>query len=180
MADLDIHFLPHTDLTPELRQEIDELDRLAFGEIVFEEDPDFPPIQWATPDWMALGFLQGQLVTQLCIPERKIIVGSEKFRLAGLGGMATHPEFQHRGLGSALLAATKSFMRDTIQVPFGLLICANELRLFYELSHWQFAADSLYFRQDGQRRIVNPCVMILQLTDRPWPAGEIDLCGLLW
>jgi GNAT superfamily N-acetyltransferase len=94
--------------------------------------------------------------------------------------MATHPKFQHRGLGSALLAATESFMRDTIQVPFGLLICANELRPFYELSHWQFAADSLYFRQDGKRRIVNPCVMVLQLMDRPWPAGEIDVCGLLW
>ncbi len=180
MTDLDIRFIPRADLKPELQHEIDELDHLAFGDIVFEEDPDFPPIQWAAPDWMALGFLQGQLVTQLCIPEREILVGNEQIRVAGLGGMATHPEFQHRGWGSALLAATESFMRDTIQVPFGLLICADELRPFYELSRWQFAGNVLYFRQDGQRRIVNPCVMILQLMDRLWSPGEIDLCGLLW
>jgi GNAT superfamily N-acetyltransferase len=180
MADLEIRFVPHADLTTELQQEFDTLDRLAFGEITFEENPDFPPIQWATPDWMALGFLQGRLVTQLCIPKREIMVGSEKFWLAGLGGMATHPRYQHRGLGSALLAVTETFMRDTMQVPFSLLICANELCPFYELSHWQVTADFLYFMQDGQRRILNTCVMILQLTDHPWPAGEIDLCGLLW
>jgi GNAT superfamily N-acetyltransferase len=180
MASLDIQFIPQADLTPELQHGFDELDRLAFGEIPFEEDPDFPPIKWATPDWMALGFLQGQLVTQLCIPERDITVAGEKIRVAGLGGMATHPKFQHQGLGSALLAATESFMRDTVKVPFGLLICADTVRPFYKRSRWQFAADFLYFTQDQQRRMMNPCVMVLQLTDRLWPAGEIDLCGLPW
>jgi GNAT superfamily N-acetyltransferase len=180
ITDLEIHFVLHAELTPELQQEFDALDHLAFGGIIFEEDPDFPPIQWSTPDWMALGFMQGRLVTQLCIPTRQIMVGSEKVRVAGIGGMATHPEFQHRGLGSVLLAATETFMRDTIQVPFGLLICADELCHFYELSRWQFAAHELSFTQDGQRRMMNPYVMVLQLTARAWPAGEIDLCGLPW
>lgn len=176
MTDLDIRFLPHADLTPELQQEFDALDHLAFGEIGGE----LSSIQWATPHWMVLGFLPGQLVTQLCIPVREIAVGGEKVRVAGLGGMATHPNFQHRGLGSALLAATEAFMRDTIQVPFGLLICADETCPFYERSHWQIAADFLYFKQDQQRRMLKTCVMALPLTDHPWPAGEIDLCGLPW
>jgi GNAT superfamily N-acetyltransferase len=180
MTDLDIGFIPHAEIRPELQKECDALDHLAFGDIVFEEDPDFPPIQWAIPDWMALGFLQGQLVTQLCIPKREIMVGSEKIWVAGLGGMATHPEYQRRGLGSKLLAATDSFMRDTIQVPFGLLICADETARFYQLSRWQVADNHLYFIQDHQRRRMDPCVMILPLTDRTWPGGEIDLCGLPW
>ncbi len=180
MTNLDIQFIPHADLTPELQREFDRLDRLAFGETIFEEDPDFPAIHWAVPDWMALGFLQGQIVTQLCMPKREILVGKEKFWVAGLGGMATHPEFQHQGFGSALLAATEAFMQDTLLVPFGLLICADETRPFYERSHWQLAANALYFTQEGQRRIMNPSVMILALTDRLWPPGEIDLCGLPW
>jgi nodulation protein A len=180
MTDLEICFVPHADLTPELQQEFDTLDRLAFGEITFEEDPDFPPIQWATPDWMGLGFLQGRLVTQLCIPKREIMVGSEKVWVAGLGGMATHPKYQHQGLGSALLAATETFMQETVKVPFGLLICADKVRPFYELSRWQFAADHLFFTQDQQRRLMNPSVMVLPLTDRSWPEGDIDLCGLPW
>jgi nodulation protein A len=180
MTDLEIHFVPQINLTPELQREFDKLDRLAFGEIIFEEDPDFPPIQWATPDWMALGFLHGQLVTQLCIPRREILVGGEKIWVAGLGGMATHPKYQHRGYGSALLAAIEPFMRDTLQAQFGLLICSDEVRPFYELSRWQYAASALYFTQDQQRRVMNPCVMVLPLTARAWPAGEIDLCGLPW
>jgi aminoglycoside 2'-N-acetyltransferase I len=180
MTDLDIRFMLHADMTPALQHESDALDRLAFGAVTGEEDPDFPAIQWSTADWMVLGFLQGQLVTQLCIPLREITVGSENIRVAGLGGMATHPDFQHQGLGSTLLSATASFMRDTIQVPFGLLICAEATSPFYELSRWQVAADHLYFMQDQERRALKTCVMVLPLTDRPWPAGEIDLCGLLW
>lgn len=178
MTYLDIRFLPQADLKPELRHEYDELDRLAFGSLT--EDHEFSSIQWATPDWMGFGFLQGQLVTQLCIPKREIRVGNEKIWVAGLGGMATHPDFQHLGLGSALLAATERFMRDTILVPFGLLICAEGTCPFYERSNWQIAANFLHFRQEQQSRLLRTCVMILPLTDRLWPAGEIDLCGLPW
>jgi GNAT superfamily N-acetyltransferase len=180
MMDLEIRFIPHSILTSELQRDFDALDRLAFGEMTDEEDPDFPAIKWAAPDWMALGFLQGQIVTQLCIPKREITVGSEKVWVAGVGGMGTHPKYQHQGLGSVLLAATESFMRETVKVPFGLLICAEKVRPFYERSRWQLAADFLYFTQDQQRRRMNPSVMVLQLTDRSWPAGDIDLCGLPW
>jgi GNAT superfamily N-acetyltransferase len=176
MTDLDIRFIPSAVLTEEIQSAFDALDHLAFG----EEKDEFSSIQWATPDWMALGFLQGNLVTQLCIPKREITMGTERVWVAGLGGMATHPKVQHQGLGSALLAATEAFMRDTIQVPFGLLICAEETRPFYARSRWQAAADTLFFTQDQKRRMLKTCVMILPLTDRLWPAGEIDLCGLPW
>ncbi len=79
-----------------------------------------------------------------------------------------------------MLRATESFMRDTMQVPFGLLICADETQAFYQLSRWQRVADALYFTQDKVRRPLQTCVMILQLTDQPWHTGEIDLCGLPW
>jgi len=176
MTELDIRFVPSAALTEEIQSAFDALDHLAFGEL----NDEYSSIQWAAPDWMALGFLQGQLVTQLCIPKREITVGTERVWVAGLGGMATHPKYQHQGLGSALLAATEAFMRDRIQVPFGLLICAEETRPFYARSRWQAAADALYFTQDQTRRMLKTCVMILPLTDRLWPADEIDLCGLPW
>ena len=78
------------------------------------------------------------------------------------------------------LPLPKRFMRDTIQVPFGLLICAEETRPFYPRSRWQAAADALYFTQEQTRRMLKTCVMIVPLTDQLWPAGEIDLCGLPW
>lgn len=180
MPNLDIRFIPRTRITPQLQGDMDELDHVAFAENGHAEDPEFSSIQWSAPDWMGLGFLEGRLVTQLCLPRRRIKAGTQEVWVAGIGGMATHPEFQHRGLGSALLAAAGRFMREEIGVPFGLLICADETRPFYERSHWQAVADILYYIQDGQRRKLKTCVMILSLTDHPWPAGEIDLCGPPW
>jgi predicted acetyltransferase len=178
MTDLDIRFIPFAEMTRDLQSQFDALDHLAFAGI--EEDHELSSIQWAAPDWMAMGFLNGKVVTQLCIPEREITVGSHKVWVAGIGGMSTHPKFQHQGLGSVLLAATEAFMRDTIRVSFGLLICADQTRPFYGRSGWQYVANSLYFTQDQQRRMLKTSVMILPLSNRTWPAGEIDLCGLPW
>jgi GNAT superfamily N-acetyltransferase len=180
MSHIKVEFLSEKAVSPELKQQIDALDHLAFAGNGIDDDPEFSSIQWASPDWMGLGFLNAELVTQLCLPKREIIVGDEKVWVAGIGGMATHPDHQHKGYGSALLRATKSFMRAEMHVPFGLLICAYETQPFYELARWQFAADRLYHSQDNQRRTLNTCVMILSLEDRVWPSGEIDLCGSPW
>lgn len=178
MTSLDIRFIPLAEMTAELQSQFDALDRLAFDQV--EEDHELESIHWAAPDWMAMGFLNGQLVTQLCIPKREILAGSARVWVAGIGGMSTHPDFQHQGWGSGLLAATRTFMRDTVQVPFGLLICADQTQPFYEHSGWQHAADFLYFTQEHQRRLLKTSVMVLSLTGLAWPAGEIDLCGLPW
>ncbi len=114
------------------------------------------------------------------LPKREIRVDDERVWVAGIGGMATHPDHQHKGYGSALLRATESFMRAEMHVPFGLLICDYETRPFYELARWQFAADRLYYIQDNQRRTLTTCIMILMLENHAWRAGEIDLCGSPW
>jgi GNAT superfamily N-acetyltransferase len=179
MTDLQIRFVPRAGITPELDREIDALDKLAFADEVID-DPDFNSIQWAGHDWLALGYVNGELVTQLCLPIREILVGAEKVRVAGVGGMATLPQHWHKGYGTALLSATEIFMRDELRVSFGLLVCADETQPFYQLSRWQKVADSLYFTQDNVRRPLQTCVMILQLTNQTWQPGEIDLLGLPW
>lgn len=179
MSELQVRFISKADITPELDREIDALDKLAFADEVID-DPEFASIQWASPDWMALGYLNGELVTQLCLPKRGILVGAEKVWVAGVGGMATHPKHWHKGYGTALLHASESFMRDEMQVLFGLLICADETQPFYQRSQWQRVADVLYFAQNELRRSLQTCVMVLQLTEQTWQSGEIDLLGLPW
>jgi aminoglycoside 2'-N-acetyltransferase I len=180
MTSISISFLLEKAVSPELKQQIDALDHLAFAGDDIDDDPEFSSVQWASHDWMVLGFLDGELVTQLCLPKREITVGSEKVWVAGIGGMATHPDYQHKGYGSALLRATESFMRDEIRVPFGLLICADSTRPFYELARWQHVANALYYRRENKKLILHTSVMILKLNDQQWPAGEIDLCGSPW
>jgi GNAT superfamily N-acetyltransferase len=181
MDTLEIEIIPADQVSSELDSQIDQLDRLAFGgDGDIDNDPEFSGIQWSSPDWMALGFQGEELVTQLCLPKRQITVGVEKIWVAGIGGMATHPNHHHKGYGSALLKAAETFMRDQLKVPFGLLICASETRRFYELAYWQLVADALYHEQGDQKRILHTSVMILQLENQTWPVGEIDLCGLPW
>ena len=180
MTNLQIRFIHHQEISPELRIKIEELDHLAFAGDDIDNDPEFANIRWATPDWMALGFINEELVTQLSMPKREIMIGTERVWVAGIGGMATHPKHHHKGYGSALLKATETFMRNELQVPFGLLICADETRPFYELANWERVADLLYYHQEDQRRSLHTSVMILQLKNQVCPAGEIDLCGAPW
>jgi GNAT superfamily N-acetyltransferase len=179
MTHLKIEFIPETEINARLNEQIDALDHLAFvGEN--HDDPEFANIQWSSHHWMALGWLDGELVSQACLLKREVSAGAERVWVAGVGGVATHPQWQRKGLASQLMRAATTFMRDEIRVPFGLLICADETRPLYEKTGWQFAADHLTFTQDRRRRALRTCVMVLQLDDPTWPSGEIDLCGLPW
>jgi predicted acetyltransferase len=144
-------------------------------------DPEFDSIDWSTPhEWNALGWLDGELVSQLCLLKREIIVGGEKVWVAGIGGVATHPQWQRKGLASQLMRATADFIRQKMDVLFGLLICAEETRSFYEKLGWQKVADELIFIQNNARKTLKTCVMILKITADPFPGGMIDLRGLPW
>lgn len=179
--DLKIEITQASLISPDVQKHINELDTLAFADDGIDNDPEFSNIHsWASPDWMALGFLNKELVTQLSIPKRKIMVGLERIWVAGIGGMATRPNHHHKGYGSALLKATETFMRNEIRVPFGLLICADSTRPFYELARWQHVANLLFYQQENQKHRLHTSVMILQLGNQTWPAGEIDLCGSPW
>jgi predicted acetyltransferase len=179
MTDLQMSFLPVAEITPELDRRIEALDHLAFsGEA--HTDPEFASIEWGSPDWMSLGFMNEELVTQFSLLKREILVGGQPVSVAGVGGVATHPQWLRRGLASTLLRAAESFMRDEIRVPFGLLICADETQPVYARCGWRTVAKSLLFVQNNLRRRLETCVMILPLADQPWPGGEIDLCGLPW
>ena len=183
MTDLHISFLSSIEITPELGEQIDNLDRLAFSDE--DHTDEFDSIAWATNEWMALGCLDdgttpNVLATQLCLLKREILVGGEPVRVAGVGGVATRPEWQRHGLASQLLRAAETFMREEILAPFGLLICADERQHFYANCGWQSVAQTLNFSQDGRQRALKTCVMVLPLADQLWPTGEIDLRGLPW
>jgi GNAT superfamily N-acetyltransferase len=174
-----IRFIPEGALiTPELKRQIEDVDHQAFS-IYPPEDTN--GIQWASEDeYWELGFLDGVLVSQLCLLRREIKVADQKLWVAGVGAVATLPTYQRRGLGSELMLACNQFMRDTMQVPFGLLVCGPDKQSFYEKAGWKFAASEMIITQNGEDRIFPTIVMVICLTDQPWPAGAIHLCGKPW
>jgi predicted acetyltransferase len=174
---LTIKYLRRDQISDELDQQIDALDHLAF---CGPEDPEVASIEWASSDWMALGFMEDILVTQLCMLKREILVGGEPVWVGGVGGVATHPGWQRRGMASQLLHASETFMCDQLQVPFGLLVCDQTVESVYARCGWQTVAQSLYFVQDGKTRLLKTLVMVLPLAEQAWRTGEINLCGAPW
>jgi ribosomal protein S18 acetylase RimI-like enzyme len=166
MANLNIRLFSSEEISPELELQSSELDRLAFSD-ENPNDPVLSGIEWSSHDWMALGFLKKELVTQLCLIKRGILVGEQPVWVAGVGGVATHSHWQRRGFASQLLRESKTFMYDKMCVPFGLLICAEE-------------TQTVYVIQNGEHRTLDTCVMILPLTTQAWLPGVINLCGLPW
>jgi GNAT superfamily N-acetyltransferase len=179
MANLNIRLFSSEEISPELELQSSELDRLAFSD-ENPNDPVLSGIEWSSHDWMALGFLKKELVTQLCLIKRGILVGEQPVWVAGVGGVATHSHWQRRGFASQLLRESKTFMYDKMCVPFGLLICAEETQTVYAHCGWQTVAKSVDFIQNGEHRTLDTCVMILPLTTQAWLPGVINLCGLPW
>jgi len=129
---------------------------------------------------MGLGREKGEIVTQLGLLKREIRVGDVRIVVGGVGGVATHPARQHRGLSTILMQAAAHFLQTKIKVPFGLLVCADETRPFYARLGWRKVATKLWVTQGKKLLPMQTVVMILPLSARKWPEGEIDLCGLPW
>lgn len=179
-GDLKIEIILDSLVSADAQKSIDELAQLAFADEQ-HDDPEFNSIDWSSPiDYMALGYVDGELVTLACLIRREITVGGKPVWAAGVGGVATHPNRQRRGFASALLQASEKFMREKMSASFGLLVCADERRSFYGRLGWKYVADELFFIQDGKRRSLKTSVMILPLAGQDWLAGEIDLRGLPW
>jgi predicted acetyltransferase len=177
---LQIKILSNDQISHELEKQIDELDHLAYSSIKQPEDPEYSQIVWAAHRWMVLGFINDVLVTQLCLLKREILAGAEHVWVAGLGGVATDPQWQRHGFALQILREAEKFMQDVIQVPFGLLICDQEIQSHYTRCGWLKAAQSLRYSQSDQSHVLNTNVMILPLTNKVWSSGDVDLCGSPW
>lgn len=178
---LQIEFISTDKIPAGLNQEIDKLDQLAFHSQKENEDPELASIDWSSHiDTMALGRVEERLVTMLGLLRREILVGGKPVWVVGVSGVATHPDWQKRGFSSSLLQAAEKYMRQKMDAAFGLLVCSDERRAFYERLGWRNVADEFYFVQNGEQRSLKSSVMILPLAGKNWPSGKIDLCGLPW
>ena len=100
---MQITFQAVDSLGKELEEEIDMLDHLAFS-MDSQEGED--GIEWSmSSNWFVLGRLDGKLVSQIGILDRTIQAGGRDLTVAGVGGVATHPEFHRRGFAGVLLQA---------------------------------------------------------------------------
>jgi aminoglycoside 2'-N-acetyltransferase I len=141
---------------------------------------EFSDIVWSKMEYCVLGLLDGLIVTLLGLYPREILAGAEKVFVAGVGSVATHPDFQRRGYAGLLLERSETFMRDEIQAEFGLLVCSPTREAYYARYGWQTIAGPMVYDMPTCKRTWTDLVLVLPLGERPWPEGKVDLCGYPW
>jgi GNAT superfamily N-acetyltransferase len=155
------------DLSDTERQQMDTVCDQAFGADTDDDHGEGVDYVWIlNNDWHVLVELDGKFVSHV--------------RLSGIGGVATLPGYQKRGLASAAMRATAEFMCNTLKTDFGLLVCARKREPLYRSLGWQEVAGPLVFDQPRGKVTFQDVTMILPCVRRDWPPGVIDLCGLPW
>jgi GNAT superfamily N-acetyltransferase len=164
------------ELTPDEKLRTSEIDHIAFS----GTEDDSGVQTWATSHWLMLGYADDLLVSIVGVLVRDVRVGDQTVRLGGIGGVATLPEWRRMGLAGALLDESAGFMRDTLQVDFGFLICSEAKKPFYGRHGWIEMKAPVVFDQPGGKMSLNDTAMILPALKSSWPPGPVDLCGLPW
>lgn len=176
----EISIKPVTKLTAEENSQTDEVDHLAFS----APDGGLPDqnvdIEWSDPNWLILGRLDGRIVSLVCVLYREVQINQQVIPVGGVGGVATHPDFQRRGLAGQLMERTATFLHDELEVPFGLLVCSDLRVHYYQKFGWQLVEDPMVFDWRGIKRVFNENTMILPLGSQSWPRGTVDLRGKPW
>ncbi len=156
------------------------VDRMAYASLPPEEPGEGPPIEWSGGDTIIYGALDGTIVSQVWVLAREICVNGQPLLVGGIGGVATHPDFQRRGFAEACMRRAEAYMRDVLKVPFGLLVCSEIREKYYQKLGWQTAISPMLFDCSGEKRRWEEVTMVLPLSGDSWPAGTIDLCGKPW
>jgi GNAT superfamily N-acetyltransferase len=146
----------------------------------FKEEFGATAYQWAPADWYAVVKAGGVAVGRVGILARTVAVGGEAVRVGGIAGVATRPEWRHRGVASVAMRAATQFIQRDLECPFGLLLCQRRVSPVYAKLGWQSVAGPTSFEQPGGRTTYQSLTMMIQLGERRWPEGAIDLRGLPW
>ena len=170
-----ITIIPAGDLPDDLRATLTRWQRANFP------DPATDPFVWEKPEWQVFVFVGDEPVSALGIHRRTATVNGQPVYLGGIGSVDTPAEHRRQGYSTAALRQAAAFMRDTIGADFGLLVTGKNLIPFYGRLGWQAVRGPTWCDHPRRGRVILPhVVMVLPLTGRAWPDGDIDLCGLPW
>jgi GNAT superfamily N-acetyltransferase len=139
-------------------------------------------IEWAPHEWSVIGWnADGAALCYVGAILRDARWNAQPVRVAGIGGVKTHPASRGRGLASTAIKRALDVFRHQGDVDFGLLVCESGLVPFYERLGWRRFLGDLFV---AQKQATVPFTFNLPMTmpvclQEPL-AGTIDLLGPPW
>ncbi len=182
-TELRARLVAETDLTDADEGRIRALLVAAFPQYV----EIFTAVSWyaARPDHrLWLEDAEGRMAAHLDFEQRVIGGGDTDVFVAGVGEVATHPDWQGRGVGRLLMAELQRVLRDELPVSFGYLNCREAVAGFYESVGWHRVKQPVRSLDPATHewRVETDPTMVLPAreTVECFPQGLIDLRGMWW
>ncbi|WP_445443168.1 GNAT family N-acetyltransferase [Clavibacter sp. km1a] len=161
-------------------------DRAATGvltDLAFALPPDDPAsrMTWSHADQTVLARdPEGGVAAMVAIVHRAGTLDGRPVRLAGIGGVASHPSLRGRGYGRAALDRALEAV-DAHDPDLTQLICHPRMFGYYAQVGFLPFAGTTWMEQGGQRVVLDYEPTRIRPGRLPAPAdGELDLCGPPW
>lgn len=138
-------------------------------------------VQWADADYRFVLSHEGEAVSHVALHIRQGLANGRPVRIAGIGGVMTHPAVQGNGHAQRLLRAALDQAAER-RADFCLLVCEDKNVGFYEKQGWRVFPGTMIHQQQGGRSLpwTLSKVMVRDQGRRAPRGGMIDLQGLPW
>ncbi len=138
------------------------------------------------PEYSVIIRKDSTLLAHLAVINRPILIGTESYRVAGIGNVCVHPSGRGRGVSRILLS--KAMEEATAQAfDVGFLFCKAEIQNIYANLGWIAvnAPDIIRIGPGGTDESFSAwknddMAMYYPLTKKSLPPGAIHLQGINW
>jgi predicted N-acetyltransferase YhbS len=180
MNEVRITLLAVGDFDAGRKQALEDLRRAAFPP--GERETEIPArFTWAKGEWGALvENAQRSLVSYAGVMFRQVTLDGRALRLAGLGGVKTHPDWRRQGLAARAVARIMDHAREQADVPFAMLFCRPDRVAYYASLGWSLFEGEIFMQQPGGAAAYLEAFrgMTAPLGGEAPVAGQIDIRGL--
>ena len=155
-------------------------DEINLFEEWFKTEFGYMDIEWAKPQWYLRMYHQDNVIGVLGILKRQVKVGKQRIQVGGICNVVIEADMRGKKLLKYMMRAAQDFIKNELTADFGLLLCRDEVVPIYQRYNWYLVDGSTFFDQKTGIQKYPKKTMIVNLTEKQWPEGDIFLCGLPW
>ena len=170
-----VEYLPDSSVDASLDAQIRELLTTCFTkpeDVVFKTQRYFRepyPHRWMIRD------NQNTIIAHVGVHEKSVDAAGHTFRIGGIAEVCVHPEFRGRGFIKTMLACVHDWL---IRHEFDFAVLFGDPHV-YGSSGYVVVNNLIHddVTATGESCTSQSPAMVRQLSDTPWPAGQVYLPG---
>lgn len=177
VGEINIHKLIETDIIQS--QSLEKSDQF-YLESMFESEFGHIDIAFAEPSWYLIAKYDGVIIGRIGIIKRAVKVENELINVGGISGVVLLKNWRGKNVSKLIIDEAANFIKSYLKLDFGLLLCRDEVIAVYKKCNWNVIDEITSFSQTTGEKIYPRNTMVIELSNKRWPKGTINLNGLPW